>query len=51
MISGIKPIREEMKKLLEDKNHLDKVTNKGTKTARTIAAEVLKEVYETVGLK
>jgi len=51
VISGIKPIREEMKKLLEDKNHLDKVTNKGTKTARTIAAEVLKEVYETVGLK
>ena len=50
LISEICPIGKEIKKLLDDETHLQKVLNKGAEKARIIAEENLKNIREKVGL-
>jgi tryptophanyl-tRNA synthetase len=49
LIEVICPIGKEIKQLLEDKNYLEKVLNKGTEKARDLAEHNLKEVRNVVG--
>ena len=50
VIDKISPIREEMKKLVSDKNYLYKILEDGSLKARDIASKVIKEVYDVTGL-
>ena len=50
IIEKICPIGNEIKKLLKDKNYLNKILEKGAKSADLIANNNLKEIYEIVGL-
>ena len=50
IIQRICPIGKEIKKLLEDKNYLYKILEKGSKKADLIAKNHLKEIYEIIGL-
>jgi len=50
LIERICPIGNEIKKLLKDKNYLNKILEQGSKKADIIAKNNLKEVYEIVGL-
>jgi len=50
LIERICPIGNEIKKLLKDKNYLNKILEKGSKKADIIAKNNLKEVYEIIGL-
>jgi len=50
IIEKICPIGEEIKKLLKDKNYLNKILKKGSKRADIIAKNNLKEIYEIIGL-
>ena len=50
VINKISPIREEMKKLVSDKNYLYKILEDGSLKARDIASKVIKEVYDVTGL-
>jgi len=50
LIERICPIGREIKKLLKDKNYLNKILEKGSKKADIIAKNNLKEVYEIIGL-
>ena len=50
LISRICPIGDEIKKLLKDKNYLNKILEKGSKRADIIAKTNLKEVYKIIGL-
>ena len=50
IIEQICPIGNEIKKLLKDKNYLNKILEKGSKKADIIAKNNLKEVYEIIGL-
>ena len=50
LISEITPVGKEMKKLLDDKIHLEKILKKGTEKANIIAEENLKNIREKVGL-
>jgi len=50
IIERICPIGKEIKKLLKDKNYLEKILGKGTKRADLIAKNNLKEIYEIIGL-
>ena len=50
LIEEITPVGKEMKKLLEDKSHLEKVLKKGKEKANIIAEENLKNIREKVGL-
>jgi tryptophanyl-tRNA synthetase len=50
LIARICPIGNEIKKLLKDKNYLNKILEKGSKKADIIAKNNLKEVYEIIGL-
>ena len=50
LIERICPIGNEIKKLLKDKNYLNKILEKGSKRANIIAKNNLKEVYEIIGL-
>ena len=50
LIEEITPVGKEMKKLLEDKSHLEKVLKKGKEKANNIAEENLKNIREKVGL-
>ena len=50
IIEKICPIGNEIKKLLKDKSHLDKILEKGAKKADLIAKTNLKEIYEIIGL-
>ena len=43
-------ILKEIKKLLEDKNYLYKILEKGSKKADLIAKNNLKEIYDIIGL-
>ena len=50
LIERICPIGNEIKKLLKDKNYLNKILEKGSKKADIIAKNNLKEIYEIIGL-
>jgi tryptophanyl-tRNA synthetase len=50
LIEKICPIGNEIKKLLKDKNFLNKILEKGSKKADLIAKKNLKEIYEIIGL-
>ena len=50
LVSEITPVGKEMKKLLEDRQYLKKILNKGTEKANIIAEENLKNVREKIGL-
>ena len=50
IIERICPIGNEIKKLLKDKNYLNKILEKGSKKADIIAKNNLKEIYEIIGL-
>jgi len=50
IISEIGPVGQEIKKLLEDKPHLEKVLKKGKEKANIIAEENIKNIREKVGL-
>ena len=50
IISEIGPVGQEIKKLLEDKSHLEKVLKKGKEKASIIAEENIKNIREKVGL-
>jgi len=50
IIEKICPIGKEIKKLLEDKNYLNKIIQSGSKRADLIAKNNLQEVYEIIGL-
>ena len=50
LISEITPVGNEIKKLLDDKTHLEKILKKGKEKANIIAEENLKNIREKVGL-
>tara|TARA_B100000029_G_scaffold217537_1_gene215341 strand:+ start:67 stop:1077 length:1011 start_codon:yes stop_codon:yes gene_type:complete len=50
IIEKVCPIGNEIKKLLKDKSHLDKILEKGAKKADLIAKNNLKEIYKIIGL-
>ncbi len=50
LISEITPIGKEIKKLLDDKSHLDSILKKGKEKANIIAEDNLKNIREKVGL-
>ena len=50
LIERICPIGNEMRKLLKDKNYLNKILINGSKKADMIAKSNLKEVYKIIGL-
>ncbi len=50
IISEIGPVGKEIKKLLDDKSHLEKVLKKGKEKANIIAEENIKNIREKVGL-
>ena len=50
LISEITPVGKEIKKLLSDKAHLEKILKKGKEKANIIAEENLKNIREKVGL-
>ena len=50
LISEITPVGKEIKKLLNDKAHLEKILKKGKEKANIIAEENLKNIREKVGL-
>ena len=50
LVDEIAPVGKEIKKLLEDKSHLEKILKKGKEKANIIAEENLKIIREKVGL-
>ena len=50
LIDKIGPIRDEMKKLNNDKKYLIQILNRGSQKAQKISIKVMKEVYEVTGL-
>ena len=50
LINEIEPVGKEIKKLLEDKSHLEGILKKGKEKANIIAEENLKIIREKVGL-
>ena len=50
VVEKICPIGKEIKKLLNDKNYLNDILEKGAKKAELIAKKNLKEIYDIVGL-
>ena len=50
LINEIAPVGKEIKKLLEDKPHLEQILKKGSEKANIIAEENLKNIREKVGL-
>lgn len=49
VVNHVRPIREEMKRLLADKGELDRVLRKGADAARARAQPTLASVYERIG--
>ena len=50
LINEITPVGKEIKKLLDDKSHLENILKKGKEKANIIAEENLKNIREKVGL-
>ena len=49
LVSKIDPISNEIKKLLNDKTHLDKILQEGVEKADKIASKKIKKIKEIVG--
>ena len=49
-VEKLAPISQEMMRLMQDTSEIDRVLAKGANKARAIAAPVLKETYEIVGI-
>ena len=49
-VEKIAPISAEMRRLMADEAEIDRVLARGAERARTIAAPILKETYEIVGM-
>ena len=49
LLDKIIPISNEIKKLLSEKNYLDKILYEGSKKAEEIASKKLKKIHEIVG--
>ena len=49
LVEKIVPISEEIKKLLTEKNYLDKILQDGHEKANKIASEKVKKIHEIVG--
>jgi len=50
LIEKICPIGDEIRKLLKDKNYLNKILREGSKKANSIAETNIKEIYDIIGL-
>ncbi len=50
VIDRIGPVRDEMIKLINDKEYLTKILDSGSNEARKIASKVIKEVFRVTGL-
>ena len=50
LIEKISPIGNEIRKLLKDKNYLNKILREGSKKANAIAETNIKEIYDIIGL-
>ena len=50
LINEITPVGKEIKKILEDRSHLEEILKKGKEKANIIAEENLKNVREKIGL-
>ena len=48
-IEKLEPISIEIKKLLDDKNYLDKILENGSQKADEISAKKLKNLHEIIG--
>ena len=51
LIQIISPIRNEIKKLLDNRDELDKILSDGAQKASSIANPVINEVYRIIGFK
>ena len=49
LVDKINPISLEIKKLLNDKEYLDKIVSDGCKVADEIASQKIKKIHEIVG--
>ena len=49
VVEKIDPINKEMRKLMDDKDYLDNIMNKGKEKAIHVADSVLNKVYTIVG--
>ena len=49
VVEKISPIREEAKKLIDDRAYLDSVLKEGEEKAKVVADSVLKDVYKIIG--
>ena len=50
LVETITPVGNEIKKLLNDRSHLEQILKKGRQKANIIAEENLKNIREKVGL-
>ena len=51
LVQIIGPIRDEIKKLLNNKDELDLILKDGTQKAANIANPIIEDVYKIVGFK
>ena len=49
LVDKIIPISNEIKKLLNDKNYLDKILSEGSAQANEIASQKMSKIHEIVG--
>ena len=49
LIDKIIPISTEIKKLLDEKDYLDKILSEGSKKAENIASKKIEKIHEIVG--
>jgi tryptophanyl-tRNA synthetase len=49
-VAKLAPISTEMARLMQQPDEIDAILNKGADRARTIAAPILKQTYEIVGM-
>ena len=50
VVEKLKPIQEKYKKLLEDREYLEKIYTKGAENARKLASKTLREVKDKIGI-
>lgn len=50
VVEELKPIQEKYKKLLENKEYLEKIYTKGAENARKLASKTLREVKDKIGI-
>lgn len=49
-VSKLSPIASEMARLMEDTAEIDKILNAGAEKARTVAAPILAQTYDIIGM-